>query len=68
MTKKAPPPSARNLVRRALKQQKLKSAAANKSSVDAIKAIYTMSPQKGLRLLKEGGVVTPKHKLARIYR
>ncbi|HEY4291864.1 hypothetical protein [Luteibacter sp.] len=68
MTKKATPPSARNLVRRTLKQQKLKSAAVSESSADAIKAMYTMSSRKGLRLLKEGGIVTPKHKLARVYR
>lgn len=33
-----------------------------------LKALYDVPPEKGLRLLKEAGIVTPGNKLARLYR
>jgi len=34
----------------------------------AIESMYSMSPKKGLKLLKDAGIVTPTNKLARFYK
>lgn len=64
MAKKLSPASAR----RTASSRMGRVEARDSDAYAALKAMYDVSPKKGLRLLKEAGIVTPTNKLARIYR